>query len=93
MILKMFAIHDSKAEAYLPPMFYPTSAMAIRAFTQAANAEDHEFNTHAGDYTLFELGAFDQLTGKLNSPLAPINLGTAHTFITSMPAIQEIHSQ
>ncbi len=83
MILKMFAIYDSKAEAFIQPFFFPKAGLAIRSFASAANNADSDFNKHAGDYTLFEIGSVDQDTGKVTSLDAPKNLGTALTFITN----------
>ncbi len=56
---KMFSIFDSQAQAYLPPFFLPESAVAVRIFGDCVNSDDHQFGKHPGDYTLFELGSFD----------------------------------
>ncbi len=81
MKLKIFTVHDSKAEAFLSPFFSQTAGTAIRAFEQAANEAGHDFSLHGGDYTLFEVGDFDQLTAKFLILPTPINLGLAITFI------------
>jgi len=65
MINKVFTVHDIKAEAYLPPFFFPTAAMAHRAFTQAVNSTDHQFAATPEDFTLLEIGEFDDETGEL----------------------------
>lgn len=59
MILKIFTVYDSKAEAYLPPFFSATRGLALRSFTDAVNTAGHAFNRYAEDYTLFEVGEFD----------------------------------
>ena len=59
---KCFSIFDSAAEAYLPPFVLPTEGMAIRVFTDCCNSEKHQFGVNPGDYTLFELGVFDDAT-------------------------------
>ena len=56
---KIFSIFDSKAGAYLPPFFMPESAMATRVFGDCVNSKDHQFGKHPGDYTLFEVGVWD----------------------------------
>lgn len=81
MILKTFSIFDSKAEAFLPPFFSPTAAVALRNFEGAANDQDHAFHRHSADYTLFELGEFDDASGSITTHKAPINLGTALTLL------------
>jgi len=56
---KMFCIFDSAAKAYLIPFFLPESGMALRVFGDCINSSDHQFGKHPADYTLFELGSFD----------------------------------
>ncbi len=56
---KVFSIFDSAAEAYLPPFVLPTAGMAVRVFTDCCNSEKHQFGVNPADYTLFELGVFD----------------------------------
>lgn len=54
----VFAVFDAAAEAYLMPIFYDTKGMAIRAFAEACNTDDHMFARHGDDYTLFHIGFF-----------------------------------
>lgn len=77
----IFSIYDSAAEAYLPPFFVPTKAIAVRNFQHACNDETHAFHRHAGDYTLFELGTFNQKTAEITTHATPENHGLALTFI------------
>ncbi len=77
---KIFTVYDSKAEAYITPYFSPTTATAIRAFTAAAQQEGHDFHKWAGDYTLFEIGTWDDQTAEIIRLKADINLGTAITY-------------
>ncbi len=55
----MFTVYDSKAETFMPPFFVPSKGLAIRAFEDCVNSEDHHFGKHPADYTLFYLGEFD----------------------------------
>ncbi len=82
MELLIFAIYDSKAEAHLTPFFFPTIGLALRSFTAAASEEGHDFKKFAADYTLFQLGTFNQSTGRIESLDAPVNLGNALTLIS-----------
>jgi len=56
---KMFSVFDVKAMCYLPPFCLPETGMALRVFGDCVNSSDHQFGKHPGDYTLFELGSFD----------------------------------
>ena len=75
--MKVFSVYDAKAEAYLPPMFFQSRGVAIRSFGAAAADEKHDFHRFAADYTLFELGDFDENSGKFSLLSAPVALGNA----------------
>nr|QJB20621.1 MAG: nonstructural protein [Microvirus sp.] len=74
---KIFSVFDSKAAAYLPPTFMQSRGVAIRSFGAAASDDKHEFCRFASDFTLFELGEFDDSNGSFTLHSAPIPLGTA----------------
>ncbi len=59
----IFSVFDEKAEAFLPPFFLPTVGMAVRSFSECVNDREHMFGKHPSDYTLFELGSFDDSSG------------------------------
>ncbi len=63
MLHRVFTVYDAKAEAFLQPFYAKTKGLAVRAFAQAANSGDHDFNKYATDYALFEIGEFDDSTG------------------------------
>lgn len=79
----VFAVFDAAAEAFMTPIFYSTKGQAIRAFSDAVNAEDHEFFRHAADYTLFHLGMYDPQTGMLEPLATPDSMGVALSFLES----------
>lgn len=62
----IYAIHDSKAEAYMQPFFVQAAGVAIREFDKLCNDEKHPVGQHAEDYTLFELGFWDDQTGDIS---------------------------
>lgn len=78
--LRGYSVFDSKAEAYLRPFFAPTRGLAIRSFADAINDKASDMAKHAADYTLFEIGEFDDSTGLLTSKLE--SLGNALTYQT-----------
>jgi len=61
----VFSIYDEKAEAFYPPFFLQTTGMAIREITDCVNDLTHKFGAHPADYTLFQLGEFDNITGEI----------------------------
>lgn len=91
MLLIMFSVYDSKAEAFLPPFFAPNDAMAQRMFASAANDQEHAFGRHAGDYTLFRVGEWNDADGIVCPAKTQTNLGLALTYLrpSSIPATVE----
>lgn len=77
MHLIQFSVHDAKAEAFLPPFFAQTVALAIRMFKQAADDSTHLFSRYAEDYTLFEVGSFNCETAMVTPLPTPKNHGLA----------------
>lgn len=75
MIIKAFAIRDTKADAYMQPFFCATNGMAVRAFKDGVNDDKSPFFKHPEDYVLFELGTYDDSSGVLSSLSSPVSLG------------------
>lgn len=90
-MLKIFTVYDSKAEAYLQPFYALATGAAIRMFETAASDPEHKFNQHAADFTLFELGQFDEQTGKIEILSAHLNLGNALSLQTRL--LEPEHSE
>lgn len=78
---KIFSIYDQKAYAYLPPFTLPRMEMAVRTFSDCVNATDHAFGKHPADYTLVELGTYDDAKGHIVPHKVPIVIGTGIEFI------------
>lgn len=80
MVLKVFGIYDSKAEAYLPPFFMKSKGEAIRALTSHVCDPQHNFSKYAEDFTLFELGSWNDSTSKFDLLPTPHSLGVLIEF-------------
>lgn len=78
---KMFSVFDSKVSAFMTPFFMRTSSEALRAFEDSVNAEKSGFKAHAEDYTLFELGSWDDQTAKFDLLATPHSLAVAIQFV------------
>jgi len=76
MILKIFAIYDQKAEAYLQPFFLPTTGMAVRSFIEASNDPNCQFSKNPEDFFLYEVGEYDDAHAALTQGKL-ISLGSA----------------
>lgn len=62
---KICSVYDSKAECYGRPMFVPATGAAIRGFADEVNSgnKDSAAATHPEDFTLFEIGVWDDAAG------------------------------
>lgn len=80
MKLKMYSVYDSKVEAYMKPFYMRARGEAIRSFAQEVNRSDSDLGKYPADFTLFEIGTFDESTCKLDVFEAKISIGTALDF-------------
>lgn len=71
---KAFAIWDAKAEAYLPSFVTISSATAMREIADIVNRPEHQFNKHSQDFTLYEIGEYDDQKGCYENLLGPKSL-------------------
>ena len=75
-MLLVFSVYDSKAEAYGRPFFLTSDGLAMRAFMEAVQSQEHDFAKWPADYTLFRIGSYDEHSGKLAGLDAFVSLGT-----------------
>ena len=80
MLLKVFGIYDSKAEAYLQPFFMKSKGEAIRALTALVNDKDHNFGKYSEDFTLFELGSWNDANATFEMLHTPHSMGVLMEF-------------
>jgi len=78
--IKAYAVYDSKTQAFDKPMFMLTNGQAIRGWETAANNPESDYYKHPDDFTLFELGSYDDSTGKFDSLPTPVSLGLASQY-------------
>lgn len=69
--MKIFSIYDCKAEAYLAPFIMKSKGEVIRALTGLVDDPQHNFSKYASDFTLFELGSWDESNAKYSLHSAP----------------------
>lgn len=76
-MLKIYAILDSKAAAFGNPFYMRSIGEAVRAFNDEAKKENSMVKNYPEDFTLFELGDYDQVTGIIKPLQAPKSIGNA----------------
>lgn len=69
--LSVFAVLDSKANAFMTPVHFMYKGQATRWFDDVLKERDLPFSKHPEDYSLYHLGYFDQYTGRLETLTAP----------------------
>lgn len=77
MLLQIFAVYDSKVEAYMSPFFMQSRGQAIRAFCDTAEDSSSQIGKHPADFTLFHLGEYDDSNASFSLVPTPISLGVA----------------
>jgi len=77
---KIFVIHDVKANCYMEPWFLQQQAIAQRAFSDCVNDPDHNFGRHPEDYTLFNIGEYNDQNAKIEW-IPPQSLGNGIEYL------------
>lgn len=74
MILYICSIRDSATETFARPIFVQNSRIAVRSFTDEVNRAEanNDLNKHPDDFTLFELGTFDDQTGQFSGNIVQL---------------------
>lgn len=80
MKLKVFAIHDVKADLYGPPFTMNNQAEALRAFADLADDSNTTIGKHPGDYRLMMVAEWDNVKGKYEQLEDNVNLGFASDY-------------
>lgn len=81
----MFGIRDAKADCFIGnPIFVRARGQAVRAFADQVNESSTDWGKYPADFSLFELGEFDEVTGKV-MPRAEgiLDLGNGLAYLTT----------
>lgn len=76
MKMYVYSLHDSKAGAFLRPFYAPSKGLALRAVLAALEDPNHDLAKYPGDFTLFELGEWEDTTAVYTPHEAKQSLGT-----------------
>jgi len=78
---KVFAIYDSKIKAFMQPFFMLHQGQAIRGFQQLIQDKKTNVGQYPADFTLMQIGEFDEESGRLESLEAKVDLGNALQYL------------
>jgi len=79
--LTMFSILDGKSGIYNTPFAAVSTGVALRMFTDLVNDPKTSLSRHPEDYTICELGFFDDNVGVFESFPSPRPLGNAAAYV------------
>lgn len=83
--MKVYGIFDSKVKRFVgPPFLMETPEQALRGFVKEANNAQSDICAHPEDFSLHELGEFDEEKGSFENHAAPVNLGLAAQYKRSV---------
>ena len=74
--MKIYSIYDTKTSSFHIPFFAQSNGAALRIFMDETNRA-HDNNMlfkHPADFVLYEIGTFDQDSGKILPLLPPTRL-------------------
>lgn len=69
MFKQYYSVYDKVSKIYQQPFLQHNDAMAVRSIGDAVR-KDEIFSTHAKDFALYLVGAFNEETGEL-TPVEP----------------------
>lgn len=63
--MKLFTVHDKASGTFIAPFPMKTERDAREGFRVVTNDKESPYNKFPADYTLIELGSFDERTGEI----------------------------
>lgn len=79
----VYSVFDIKAKQFQRPFYSLTRGTAIRDFQDAVNDPQTSLNKYPDDFTLFEIGTFDDTNGELIPHETKQAVGNALEYLTS----------
>lgn len=77
MIQPMFVIYDQAAEYFCPPFTSRSKGEAIRDFADTASQPGNQINKSPADFTLFEIGTYNNSDASFKVFESKVSHGTA----------------
>lgn len=77
----VFSIFDTKAKVFSPPHIFTAKGIAIRTFSDMANDEKTSIGKHPEDFSLAQIGVFNESTGEITPSFPPEFIAHGHEFV------------
>ena len=85
MLLSIFGIYDSGISSWMPPLYFRNKGEALRWWQEVCNSSESKISKHPADYTIFEIGTWNDDSNEFSLLKAPIKLGLALEFAKVVP--------
>lgn len=85
--MMMLSVRDVKADTFSPPFGASNLGSGLRSFQDVVQSPQSSINRHPEDYQLYELGQFDEQTGKFTIHPQPVFLANATDFVSHLPTV------
>ena len=79
--MKIYAVFDDKARVYGTPQFMLTDGIAIRTLADVVKEPSSMIAKHPEDFSMYELGSYDEASGKITAHENPVFLIRAVSLI------------
>lgn len=81
MEIKLYSIFDKKTAVYQPPIFCHNQGHAQRHIIDVFTGKNYTVSKFPEDFTLYEVGEFNDVTGVLNAYITPQHVCEISTLI------------
>ena len=78
---KIFTVYDQVSKAHHVPFFLPNEGAGKRQFADWINSDNNPYGKHPEDYSLLEIGEFDDETAEITKLETPISHGLGVKFL------------
>lgn len=85
----LFSIYDSKAETFYKPIPDISVGSMLRNFQELSNDKNTVVGKHPEDFTLFQIGEWDDDKGEVIMLESKVSLGMAIQYVDSKPSFNE----
>lgn len=80
-IKKVLSVYDEKVGAFSQPFCSVNHQTALRDFQRAVEDRNLDLFHFPNDYSLFELGEFDDISGLITPTIPPLFLSRGSSFL------------
>lgn len=86
-MFKVFSVYDGKVKVFSRPFMDQHTGSAQRSFELACKQEESPFAQFPADYVLYEVGTFDEESGRLsaNNPVVQVAAAIDHVRRPAVP--------